>query len=337
MGKLTRHGPHGILRVRVADRSERERHAVKEHKLTLMGGAADQLRVPASVLQEAIGALVDGARAATRFAVEGESTRKGTRPAWLEVACAIEVTALSAGSAVIALEAPTLQAADPALFGADLFDGGGETLRDATAVDLFGEVLATVLEGEPDAVMADRALLDSCARFARVGGGGFSGIRLEGLRGRSAPLQISANSAERIERLRDETPAPRAVRVAGTLDTISASRANVTVTLRDGTKVPVLLEGHDPETLKALFNEEVVLSGIAHYRPSGRLLRVLGESIGPARAEDAMFEALPEAVGSLAVFEAEAQDERSGVSAFFGTWPGDESDEEFLEAIQSSP
>ncbi len=307
---------------------------MKEHELTLMGGGADQLRVPSAVLQEAIGALVDGARAATRFAVEGESTRKGTRPAWLEAACAIEVTALSSGSAIIRLEAPTLEAADPVLFRAGLFDEGEGHVRDATAIDLFGEVLAAVLEGDPDEVMADRALLDSCARFARVGGGGFSGVRLHGLRGRTSPLQIAPSAVEKIERLRDDTPAPMAVRIAGMLDTISASRANVTVTLRDGTKVPVLLAGHDPETLKVLFNTEVVLSGVAHYRPSGRVLRVLGEAIGTARPEDAMFEALPRALGSLPVFESEAQDERSGVAAFFGTWPGDESDEEFANAIQ---
>ena len=308
---------------------------MKEHKLTLMGGAADQLRVPASVLQEALGTLIEGARAATRFAVEGESTRQGTRPAWLEAACAIEVTALSAGSAVIAMEAPTLQDADPGRFAPELFEDGEPPLGEASAIDLFGDVLASVIEADPDAVMADRALLDVCARFAKIGGAGFSGIRLEGLRGRGAPLQVTSQHVERIERLRDETPSPQAVRVAGKLDTISASRPNVTLTLRDETKVPVLLEGHDPKTLKALFNEQVVVSGMAHYRPSGRLLRVLGESIDRARAEDAMFEALPRAIATLPVAAVKPQDEETGVSAFFGTWPGDESDRDLLEALQS--
>ena len=42
-----------------------------------------------------------------------------------------------------------------------------------------------------DDVVADRALLDACVRFARVSGGGFEGVRLEGLRGRDAPLVIT--------------------------------------------------------------------------------------------------------------------------------------------------
>ena len=49
---------------------------MKKHKLTLMGGAHDELRVPAAVLRESIEALLEGARLATRFAVEGESVRK---------------------------------------------------------------------------------------------------------------------------------------------------------------------------------------------------------------------------------------------------------------------
>jgi len=133
----------------------------------------------------------------------------------------------------------------------------------------------------------------------------------------------------------EETPSPQAVRVAGNLDTISASQANIMLTLRDGTKVPILLEERDPMTLKALFNEQVVVSGMAHYRPSGRLLRVVGESIARARPEDAIFEALPTAVASPPVAALQAQDEHSGVSAFFGTWPGDESDRELLDALES--
>ena len=42
-----------------------------------LGRPTGAVRVPAEALLEAIGALVDGARLATRFWVGGESTRKG--------------------------------------------------------------------------------------------------------------------------------------------------------------------------------------------------------------------------------------------------------------------
>ena len=129
------------------------------------------MRVSAVVLHEAVGALIEGARLATRFAVEGESVRKGPRPAWLDSACAFDVTGLSAGSAVIAIEAPTLQEIDPVRFGDNgqpsLFENNDQSFAEQTAVDLFGRVLATVVEGNADDVVADRALLDTCVRFGK--------------------------------------------------------------------------------------------------------------------------------------------------------------------------
>ncbi len=312
---------------------------MNKHKLTLMGGLHGELRVSASVLREAIGALIEGARLATRFAVEGESVRKGPRPSWLDAACAIDITALSSGSAAFALEVPTLQEADAARFGDDgyrsLFEEHGRGFGEQTAVDLFGQVLAAVIEGQADDVMADRALLETCVRFAKISGGGYEGVQIEGLRGREKPLVITPEHVPQIEFLRDETPPPQAARVAGTLDTISASRSDAILTLKDGTKIPARLEDHDPDALKDLFGKYVVVSGVAHYRTSGRLLLLDVESIAEVTAGDRLFEAVPVARKRLPVVTPVAQDDSSGVSAFFGIWPGDEREDELLDALQS--
>jgi len=311
---------------------------MNEHKLTLMGGPRDELRISAALLQEAIGALLEGARLATRFAVEGESVRKGPRPAWLDSACAVDITGLTAGSAVIAMRAPTLQEADAAKFGdggqCSLFEEIDRCFGELTAVDLFGQVLASVVERDAKEVVADRALLDICVRFAKVSGDGFDGVQLEGLRGREEPLVITREHVPQIELLRDETPPPQAARIAGTLDTISASRSDVILKLQDGTKVPARMEDHDPDALRELFGKAVVVSGMAHYRPSGRLLMIDVDSIREAGAGDHLFESAPLARRRLPVVTPVGQGDSSGVSAFFGTWPGEESEDEFLEALQ---
>ncbi len=312
---------------------------MNKHRLTLLGGFQDEFRVSASILHETVGALLEGARQATRFFVEGESIRKGPRPAWLEAACEIQITALSPGSAVLALEAPTLEEADPSRFSeggqCSLFDEHDRKLSKRTSVDLFGDVLAAIVEGETDDVMADRALLDTCVRFARAARGPFEGVQIDGLAARRAPIVIKPEHIPRMELLRDETPPTQAVRVTGTLDTISASRPDVVLTLPDGAKVPARLEDHDAETLKELFGEKVVVSGMAHYRPSGRLLLVDVEAIAMAGENDTLFEATPVSRARGRVAQLFPQDETSGVSAFFGTWPGDENDEELLEALRA--
>jgi len=48
-----------------------------------------------------------------------------------------------------------------------------------TAIDLFGRVLASLIEGDADDVLADRALLDTCIRFARLPSGDFDEVRLD--------------------------------------------------------------------------------------------------------------------------------------------------------------
>lgn len=310
---------------------------MNQHLLTLLAEKGGELRIPAGVLLEAVGALVDGARLAARFAVEGESVRKGPRPAWLEAACDFEITGLFAGSAVIALEARTLREADAIRFGGaqpSLFDGAEENLGEETAVDIFGRVLSTIVERDSDDVVADRALLDGCARFARVSGGGFEGIRLDGLRGRESPLTITPKDAERIEALRDATPGPQAVRVMGTLDTVSASRPDIVLALKDGTRLPGRVEEHDLEALKPLLGEKVIVFGVAHYRPSGRILLVRVEDLDVARREDRIFDKAPIARKQKAVVEPTPREESAGVSAFFGTWPGEETEAELLEALR---
>jgi hypothetical protein len=312
---------------------------MKKHTMTLLGGTRGELRVPADVLLEMIGALLEGARQATRFFVEGESTRKGPRPAWLDAACNVEVTGLTAGSAVVALEAPTLADAAPDRFGGthqvSLFAEPHHLVNASnSAVDIFAGVLASVVQGDRDRVLADRALLDTCVRFARAARDGFDGVQLEGIAGLAAPLVVRRDDVSKIELLRDETPGPKAVRVTGTLDTISATKSDVVLALTDGTTVAARLDAHDNKQLKALSGSRVVVSGIAQFRPSGTLLVIDVEHLGPARDGDELFERAPK-VAAKPVASLLPQDEATGVSAFFGTWPGDETDEELLSVLEA--
>lgn len=313
---------------------------MKQHTVTLLGGSPGELRVPAEVLRETLGALLEGAQRAARLFVEGESVRPGARPAWLEAVCAVQVTGLESGSAVISVEAPSLSEAVPDKFGAErlsLFGEPGTPLDvSQSAVDFFSIVLASAVVGDREHLMADRPLLESCIRFARAARGAYDGLQLAGVAANEASVVVSADSVAQIERLRDETPSPRAVRVSGVLDTISATRLDAQLLLDTGESVVVRLAEPDPEHLRALFSTRVVISGVAQYRPSGRLSVVDVEHIGPASEADAMWSRAPAPLPAktAAVARPVAQDAASGVSAFFGIWPGDETEQELLTALK---
>jgi hypothetical protein len=119
------------------------------------------------------------------------------------------------------------------------------------------------------------------------------------------------------------------------LDTVSASRTDVVLTLKDGTRVPARMAEHDVEVLRSLLGKEVVVSGVAHYRPSGRLLILDVEAIDSARPEDRIFERASTAQMQNVSLEPVDSSEASGVAAFFGLWPGDETDAQLLEALQA--
>lgn len=93
------------------------------------------------------------------------------------------------------------------------------------------------------------------------------------------------------------------------------------------------MKEHDLEKLRALLGKEVVVSGLAHYHLGEPLILEL-EAIDLARAEDRLFRKRPLPQSQKPVFEALPQDSHTGVAAFFGTWPGEESDEELLQALE---
>lgn len=312
----------------------------RQHKLVLMGGSPDEVRVKASTLKDVIEAMMEVARAATRFYVDGVSQQKGARPAWLDAACDMDILGLAAGSLAIAMEAPPLREVDPVRFGDScqmkLLDEAPvppHPLGDFTVVDIVGQLMAEILANKDDEIVADGAVLDSCARLVRAASRGYSGIQLHGVHGQSSPVVVRQEHIARIERLRDATPPPQTVRVSGKLDSIVASRPDIRLLLADGTSVICRVEDHDIERLRALWGTDVVVSGTAHFGPTRRLLRIEVKDLSEARPEDRLFQQVPKARTASPVIDKRAAKGKRGVAGFFGTWPGDESEVELVDAL----
>lgn len=313
---------------------------MNRYTITIHGGRDGKLRIGASALRDLLDALIDGARQATRFAVEGVSVRPGARPAWLDSLCKIDVTNLRGGSTILEHEAPTLAEAAPVEFQSDepLFESlrldspTPEVEPSWSAIDYFGCTLAAAATGDRDKVRADRSLLDACIVFLKSAQ---RSVTLEGLVSHKKPLKLEPDTIALIEQLRDAIPAPRAVRLAGTLDTISASRQNIVLQLATGERVGVWLFMHDPKQLKQLFQQRVVVAGTGHFRPNGKLRLIEAQTLDPAREADKLFEKLPVPLESRSIVTPQPQDQSSGVAAFFGTWEGDETDEEILADLRA--
>ena len=314
---------------------------MKQHRLVLQGGSSDQLRLPIELLTAMLTALQHGARLAARFHVEGLSAQAGPKPRWLEACTAHVVTGLHPGSAVLELEAPLLQEAAPEQFGPeqqrDLFSEPSEPIGpDRSAIDLFVRVIQQVKAGNAAAVHADRALLESCLRLAQLPKGEFNNVELCAVGDESSSVALSPADIPTLEALIQETPSPQAVRFTCLLDTISLSRQIVLLKADSGETVPARLgAGIDPEQLRALWSQRVLITGMAHYRPSGSIQQIAVDGLQRAELQDELFSSTPLPASRQPVFRSEPHDQQSGVASFIGIWPGDETDVELIEALRA--
>lgn len=125
--------------------------------------------------------------------------------------------------------------------------------------------------------------------------------------------------------------------VAGQLDTIRYSDRAFTLVLQSGEGLRgIATESVEPGDLARLFGQPALVTGLAKFRPSGKVLRVEAERIEPAPGDITVWSTMPRPLA--ATIEPSRlrapTGPKSGVAAIFGQWPGDESDEQIRAALE---
>jgi len=263
--------------------------------------------------------------------VEGRSAAGGPKPSWLEPGSKFDFLGISEGSSIVRLEAPSLAQAAPEAFGQ------GSLFVDNTqsAIDLLEESLADALAGKADSDLYDPAMLAAFEEaLERVFSHPIETLELRKSNDTRLPRVICRDGIDEVRRLRAQTPPGRLVRVSGTLDTIRHSDRRMNLVLKEGVATCLASEiGEDD--LRSLWGHDVVVTGKAVFRPSGKLLRIEAERIVVATDEDLELWS-----DDVEPFEGEldrkalnrSQGPLTGINALIGQWPGEESDEE-MEAI----
>jgi hypothetical protein len=147
-------------------------------------------------------------------------------------------------------------------------------------------------------------------------------------------VRIDRTGIETFSRLKRETPADQRAVVDGKLDALHHSYR--VFRLESGQPVHgVIGDSIDLGALAELWGQSARVSGVAEFRPSGTLLRVDADRIDAATGVSSIWSRLPTPIlGELDARKLNVQQgPRSGVAAVWGQWPGDESDEEFLDAL----
>jgi len=202
----------------------------------------------------------------------------------------------------------------------------------ATCLDVFVEALDDALAGKPDSDLYDDGLVETLTRFARVLDHDVDSFEIRNGRTRIFDRQ----SVDSLRQLRRSIPADQRVRVAGKLDLLKHSNRIFALLMPGIDLRGVVVADADFTRFGQLLGQQVIVSGTAKFRPSGKVLRVEAEQIVAAEGDTTPWESAPQPLFS----ELETrslrvpQGPRSGVAALFGQWPGDETDEDFESAVR---
>lgn len=307
-----------------------------DHTIRLIGPGAHGARIAAPLLRDLVDALVAGAEQAVRLRVEGESGAQRKAPPWLERAASFDLVAVKEGSTQVVFDAPPIAEVAPDVVAMDALFSPFDTQR--TCLDLLGETIADALAGNEDSDLYDDGLIGTIASFGKVLRHDIEAIELHVP---SRSLWLERDNIEVVKRLRRRIPADRQVILVGKLDALRHRDRVFTLLLDTGEAVRGVLTGGpmdatDAAEIGSLWGRRVRVGGVAKFRPSGRLLRVDAAGVEEAAEEGSFFSRMPAPIvrqSDPRAFERPQTPER-GVGAFFGTWPGDETDEELLAMLR---
>jgi len=208
---------------------------------------------------------------------------------------------------------------------------------DDTAFELFGAALNDVAARKADSSRYDSPLLERIGRYRRMLKRGIDRVSLLDA-ALTKTARIDADVVDAASELAAVMPSVQRARVAGRLDLMGASQSVLKIEVRPGEVVTALWESDEPiENYRELFNKDVVLEGVAVFRPSGTLLRIDADVIAPASTQEDFFRQVPHAaVGRDYQKVARLKpSERSAYMQLRGCMPPelDESDEDFEAAL----
>lgn len=300
----------------------------KQYSVLLEG--VDALDLPLAVLRELCDLFLEGAQRSARLVAEGRSVARGGVPAWVASAADMRVSKFERGSLELEVSAPRLLDVAPDIFAEPQLLPPG-TDSDATAFDLFLDAANDAAGAKRDSDRLDAGVLEVLARTGSLFSKG--GTRLTVSRLGKSSIVLDATAAALMKTLADETPVARIARVRGVLDSLTVSSKTLALKLDDGRLLRGFVGAVAIDHLKQWLGTTVVLEGSVTFRPSGDALRIEVESALAATPGDVVWAQLPRAepTGRPRVTFSSS----SGLDAFFGKWPGDETDAQLAAALRN--
>ncbi|WP_263788827.1 hypothetical protein [Salinibacter grassmerensis] len=310
------------------------------YDIEMRGLDAEPGTIDAMALRDLLDAIIDASGRVLRLSVEGRSTRRGRKPDWMTESTQFLVTGLQEGSTVFPIRAPLLkETAEEAVQQQDFWRSkpNGEW----TALTLLGDALDDVFADDRESPRYDSGVLSAIESFQRVIENGET-LRLRNKNTGEVAFDVNRTHIQQAQRLKQKTPPPFSVVLSGRLDVIEYSQRSFKLKTETGDTIQGVVQSTEigAEKLGDLWGKEVTVQGQAHFTPAGSLRFVDARALRSAQTGDDFFkqsrteieeeasEKQPLSERDLSQFDAGAD-----IKKIRGTWPGDESIDDILSAL----
>jgi hypothetical protein len=297
---------------------------LSKHVIKLNGEGARGAKASSALLRDLLDVLVEATRSTIRLRAEGRSSVSGPDPDWLVEAADFEILGFEAGSTDVVCEARSVGDVAPDAFAQQNMFSAVDTSK--SGLGLLEQALGDIQDRNLDSDLFDDKILNTLCGFRKVFGHGIDSIGFDG----DAGVKVVPDDIENYSELRRSIPRPERVRVAGLLDSLTATRRAFQLKLSDGTTIRGRFEEDAREQFQELWNQQVLVTGQAEFKPSGFVRHIQAERIEPATERHQIWSEQPRA--SQTEFDTRefrrSQEHKEGLAALVGQWPGDETDEQ---------
>jgi len=209
---------------------------------------------------------------------------------------------------------------------------------DWTVFNLFEHILEDIAEERTESDRFDEPILRDLSGYKRlIHSGGLESIIFDGQGTGPSSQMVNEPIIKIAERLRLHTPGSQRVRICAKLDMLRVSDHLMELEVNSGERFKAVWNKKPIEQPRTLLGSQVLLEGLAVFKPSGNILRVEIDALESATGQDAFFSQLPTPILQESSGEYRRKKEirpKGETTSIFGKWPGTESDEEIKQLLR---
>ena len=148
-------------------------------------------------------------------------------------------------------------------------------------------------------------------------------------------LTLRKDDFRKIRTLEESIPEPQEIIINGIVDELKYSKSRISVATKDGLVNGILSDDFEPGEISKYWGKELTIAGTAHYLPGGKMSFLYIERIFEPSASDKYFSkpSKKETVEQQIQRQQKQLKHPNHLAEIVGQWPGDESIEEILNAL----